>query len=60
MGERTAGVVCQFSEQRLRFAFSQGSHFWGREDELMDGFGIFWWVLCFFMCVYSKYVSYIT
>lgn len=27
MGERAAGVVCQFSEERLRFAFSKGSHF---------------------------------
>lgn len=29
MGERAAGVVCQFSEESLRFAFGKGSHFDG-------------------------------
>lgn len=29
MGERAAGVVCQFSEESLRFAFGKGSHFEG-------------------------------
>lgn len=28
MGEGAAGVVCEFVEERLRFSFSEGSHFW--------------------------------
>lgn len=52
MGERPAGVVCQFSEEGLRFAFSKRSHFRGG---MMEGFGRgrnlggFWWC-----CVFSK------
>lgn len=27
MGEGAAGVVCEFAEERLRFAFRERSHF---------------------------------